>query len=91
MESCITKEGFPELIINTNPVCQGGIYEKNNAINLSCVVTFIRGNPCTREGVTQPGFRLAALCRRIPEDKRFLTAYLQIKGKTGSTNGLVSL
>jgi hypothetical protein len=84
-------DDFPELAIKTEPECKGCIDEKNSAINLRLSVTFIRGNPCTCDGVTQPGFRLATLCERIPDDKGFLTAYLQIKGKEGFTSGLARL
>ena len=84
---CTTIEDFPELIINTKPVQRGDIHEKNNEINIRGVIAPVRGNPCTREGVTQPGIRLAALCKCIPEDKYFIPGYLQIKGMVGFANG----
>ena len=65
MGFCTVMDGFPELVIRIDPECKGDIYEKNCTIDIRPIDTFIRGNPCTCEGVTQPGFHLAALCGRI--------------------------
>jgi hypothetical protein len=84
-------DGFPELEIWTEPECKGDIYEKNWPTNPRPVDTFIRGNPCTCEGITQPGFRLAALCGRIRDDKGILSGYIQIKRVNGFTSDLARL
>ena len=84
-------EGFSELVIKIEPECKGGIDEKNSTINLRPVGTFIRGNPCPCDGVTQPGFRLADLCGCLPNDKGVFTNYLQINGKVGFTSDIARL
>jgi hypothetical protein len=65
---------FPETVRKTEPKFIGDIDEKNNTINLCPIVINIRRNPYTCIGVTQPGFRLATLRERIPDNKGFLPA-----------------